>query len=447
MSDKLRELEERNECVKVGVIGAGVFGSTVVVQLAKMKGVKPCIIADVRLENAIRAYELAGYKKSDIIKVNDSLKANIAIEKDKPVITKDSNVLLNSDVDIVVEATGIPEFGSKHAFEAIMNKKHVVMVNVEADVLVGPLLKRLADNSNVIYSLAYGDQPALIKELVDWASSLSLNIVAAGKGTRYVPKFRRSRPEDALKIFGFTNETIKVLKPNPKMYNSFIDGTKSAVEMVSVSNMTGLIPDVRGMHFPTASIQEIPIKLSLKKDGGILENEGVVEVISSLREDGSEVYPNLTWGVYIVFRSESSYVRKLLPQYGLYMNKNHKNALLYRPYHLVGVEAPISIAKIALYKEPTGSPISWYSDVITAAKKDLEKGEVLDGEGGYTVYGLAETARIAKRENLLPIGLANGVKVKRSIKMDEMITYDDVELNEESFGLRLRRMQESVFSI
>jgi len=431
-----------NPQMKVGFIGAGIFGSMVVVQLSNMSGLRPSIIADVRLENAYKAYELSGCKNRDVIKANNVSEANYAIEENTSVVTQDSRILLESDVDIVVEATGIPEYGARYSFEALMNKKHVVMVNVETDVLVGPLLKRIAENSNLVYSLAYGDQPALIVELCEWAKTLNLEIIAAGKGTKYMPKLRMSKPEDAFKIFGFDEETIKSLNPNPKMYNSFIDGTKSAVEMVSVSNMTGLMPDVRGMHFPTATIEDIPRKLCLKREGGILNNEHVVEVVSSITYDGEEVKPNLRHGVYIVFRSDNDYIQNLLEIYSGIRGK--RNSMLYRPFHFTGIEAPISIAKIALSKEPTGSPIGWYSDVITAAKIDLGRGTVLDGGGGYRVYGLAEDAKVSKAENYLPIGLANGVKTKRRIKADEIITYDDIELNEDSFALKLRRIQESI---
>jgi predicted homoserine dehydrogenase-like protein len=201
------------------------------------------------------------------------------------------------------------------------------------------------------------------------------------------------------------------------------------------------------MHFPTATVPEIPVKLSLKEDGGILEHENIVDCVSSLREDGSEVHPNMTQGVFVIVRSENEHIRTILPQpqHGLYANSNGKNVMLYRPYHILGIEAPYSALKIALYNEPTGAPTGWYSDVITTAKRDIEVGETLDGEGGYTVYGLAEDARISREENFLPMGLANGIKVKRKIKADEIVTYDDVELNEGSFALRLRRLQESTF--
>jgi predicted homoserine dehydrogenase-like protein len=431
---------------KVGVIGSGAFGSTMSVQLSRMKGIKLCIISDINPEKAKKTFELAGFQRSDIAEAENSATANVAMENNKPVVTKDTNALLFSDIDIVVDATGIPEAGCEYAFKAIMNKKHVVMVNVEADALAGPILKRLADNAGVVYSLAYGDQPALIKELYDFARSLSLEVIAAGKGTKYTPHFKRSKPEEALKHYRFTDDMIRALKPNAKMYNSFIDGTKSAIEMVAVSNMTGLKPDVRGMRFPTATVPEIPVKLSLKADGGILDHEHVVECISSLREDGSEVHPNITQGIFVIVRSDNPHVQTLLPQpqHGLFSSSTGRNVMLYRPYHILGIEAPYSVLSIVTRNEPTGAPIGWYSDVIVAAKRDINAGETLDGEGGYAVYGLAEDVKASTAGNCLPMGLANGLRVRRAIKADEVITYDDIELNEGSFALSLRRLQESM---
>jgi len=427
--------------VRIGIIGAGVFGTMMIIQLARMQGLEPSIVADVKLDHALQALELARTRRGEIVEVHTVSRANAAMDKHKMVVTKDAQVLVQSDIDIVVEATGNAEVGARYVFEALMNKKHIVLVNVETDALTGPILKKIANNSDLHYSLAYGDQPALINELYDWAKTLGLEIIAAGKGTRYKPAFRRNTPDDALQIYGFNEASIQKMHPNSKMYNSFIDGTKSAVEMVSVSNMTGLKPDIRGMHFPTATINEIPNKLCLQKDGGILQQEHVVEVVSSLTNEGHEVHPNLRHGVYLVFRSMDDQIQQ---QAGMYCDqKGTGNALLYRPYHFTGIEAPISVAKIAFDNTCTGSPLGWYSDVITVAKRDLARGEVLDGGGGYTVYGLAEDACVSRKEHFLPIGLANGVRVKRRILTDEILTYDDVELNEASFGLQLRRIQES----
>lgn len=430
-----------NDQVRIGVIGAGVFGTMMIVQLARMKGLKPAIVADINIEYATHALKLASTRQNEISEANTTSLANAGMDEHKIIVTKDANVLIQSDIDIVVEATGNAEVGAQYAYKTLMNKKHLVLVNVETDALVGPILQRLADNSNLHYSLAFGDQPALINELCEWAKTLDLEIIAAGKGTRYRPAFRRNTPTDALQIYGFDHAMIQKIHPNSKMYNSFIDGTKSAVEMVSVSNMTSLKPDIRGMHFPTARINEIPDKLCLQNDGGILRHEHVVEVVSSLTKDGTEVHPNLTHGVYLVFRSPNQHIQQLA---GMYCGRKHADtAFTYRPYHFTGIEAPISVAKIAYEDTCTGYPIGWYSDVITAAKKELVPGELLDGGGGYTVYGLAEDADVSRKAHLLPVGLANGVRVKHRIATDEILTYDDVELNEASFSLQLRRIQES----
>ncbi len=427
--------------VRIGVIGAGVFGTMMIIQLTRMQGLRPSIIADVKLDHAIRALELARTCQSEITEAHTANKANTAMDQHKVVVTNDAQVLIQSDIDIVIEATGNAEIGARYAYEALMKRKHIVLVNVETDALVGPILHKLADNSDLHYSLAYGDQPALITELCDWATTLGLEIIAAGKGTRFMPAFRRNSPEKALEMYGFDEPMIQQMHPNSKMYNSFIDGTKSAVEMVSVSNVTGLKPDIRGMHFPTARINEIPDTLCLQEDGGILHREHVIEVVSSLTQEGFEVHPNLRHGVFLVFRSTNEYIQQLA---GMYCDQHDTgHAFLYRPFHFTGIEAPISVAKIAFDNKSTGFPQGWFSDVIAVAKRDLASGEVLDGGGGYTVYGLAEDACISTKEHFLPIGLANGVRVKNRILADEILTYDDVELNEALFGVQLRRIQES----
>ena len=311
------------------------------------------------------------------------------------------------------------------------------MVNVEADVLVGPVLKTMADEAGVVYSLAYGDQPAIIEELYDWAASLGFEVVAAGKGTKYLPAYRQSTPEQALLTYGYSEEEAASGGLNPQMYNSFLDGTKSAIEMCSVANMTGLVPDVPGMHFPPAGVAELPNVLRPESDGGILSGKGVVEVVSSLRRDGSEIANSLRWGVYVVLTTDSLYLRTCLGEYGVAMDESGTYGLMYRPYHLVGMEAPVSIAKAALYNEPTGAPRARVGEVVAVAKKNLEPGDVLDGEGGATVYGSLVEAAQASIEDLVPIGFCHGARVARQVAGGRMLTQGDVELPEGGFARQL----------
>jgi len=448
MRHRLKELEDRGNPVKVGVIGAGFFGCSTIGQLSRTPGINTSIIADIYEDKATRGFvRFACRKAREIVIAEDADTANSYFEKNIPVITKDSQVLIESDVDVILEATGIPEVAGRHAYEAIGNKKNVVMATVEAECVIGPLLSKMAQENGVVYSQAYGDQPALICELYDWAKSSGLKVVAAGEGTAARLEWRHETPDDALQRFGFTQEEIDRLRLNPKMYNSFIDTTKCAVEMVAVCNATGLKPDIRGMHFPLGSVKDVPKLLSLKKDGGILENEGVVDVITRVRPDGRQVRNDIRWGVFVVVTSDSRDVKGLFKTYEAPRGARGKNALVYRPHHWAGLEASISLIRAALYNEPTGAPLpaAPSAEVLAAAKRTLKPGDTLDGGGGYTAYGLAEKAEVARKENLLPLGLAENIRVTRRIPPDGVVSYDDVELNEDSFLLKLRRIQDKTF--
>jgi predicted homoserine dehydrogenase-like protein len=322
----------------------------------------------------------------------------------------------------------MPEVAVRHAIDAFHQGKHVVMVSVEADVLVGSVLRRAADQAGLVYSAAYGDQPALIEELVAWASVLGFDVVAAGKGTKYLPAYRKGTPDDIWERSGTPADQREGL--NPQMYNSFYDGTKSAIEMAAVANMTGLRPDVRGMHFPPAGIEQLPEVLKPAEDGGVLHHSGVVEVVSSLHRDGRPVSNDLRWGVYVVITSPLPYLRRCFAEYGMPVDRSGAYAAMYRPYHLVGMELPISVARAVLDHGATGTPRPVpVASVACAAKRPLAAGEVLDGEGGYTVYGIIDDAAAAGRERLLPMGLCRGAKIVRPVAEDDLVRLDDVALD------------------
>jgi len=311
MWQQLREREERGDRIKVGVIGAGLFACQTIGQVSRIPGITTSIIADIYREKAERGFvKFARRKPGEITEANSVEEANRCLEKDVPVITTNSQVLIESDVDVILEATGVSEAAAKHAYDAISNKKNVVMATVEAECVIGPLLSKMAQERGVVYSQAYGDQPSVICELYDWAVSSGFEVVAAGEGTAARLEWKHNTPDDALQRFGFTQEEIERLKLNPKMYNSFIDTTKCSVEMVAVCNATGLKPDVRGMHFPLGSIKDVPELLSLKKDGGILENKGIVDVITRVRPDGTRVPNDIRWGVFVVITTDNEDVRK-----------------------------------------------------------------------------------------------------------------------------------------
>ena len=440
----VRQLEAREAAgnpVRVGVIGAGRFGTMVICQLATMRGVRPAVVSDISGEQGLRALAYAGFPPDAVMRTDAVGQVNEAIARGIPAFTEDARVLLQSDIDVVVEATGVPEAGVASALDGIRNGKHVVMVNVEADVLVGSMLRRLADRAGLVYSAAYGDQPALIHELVEWASGLGFEVVAAGKGTKYLPAYRKGTPDDIWDRYGMAPEHRAGL--NPRMYNSFTDGTKSAIEMAAVANMTGLRPDIPGMHFPPAGIDQLPEVLKPDEQGGILRRSGVVEVVSSLDRDGRPVPNDLRWGVYVVITSPRPYIRRCFAEYGMPVDRTGTFAAMYRPFHLVGMELPVSVAHAALEHQATGTPLPVpVAAVACAAKRPLAAGEVLDGEGGYTVYGLIDDAATAQRERLLPMGLSRGAKIVRAVPEDGLIRLEDVAL--ETSGVLYQLWQEQM---
>ena len=442
----LAQRAAENNPIRVGIIGTGKFGGGLVAQLSQMRGMEAVAIADINLEHARNAYTASGVPEDAIKVVRNRQEMNAAIRSGARAITEDGLVVAHSDlIDVVTEATGIPEVGARMAYETLTHNKHLVMVNVEADVTVGPILKRLADSAGVVYTLVDGDQPGVTMNMVEWAMSLGFEIVAAGRGTIFYADDREGTPDTVPKRFGFSDEVIKRRTINFKMYNSFRDGTKAQTEMTALANMAGLVPDIRGMHEPSVNIADIPSVFSRKEEGGILSQHGVVELANSIAADGKTMLDSpLGMGVFVVIRTEHPFIQEDLKSYYLHPGGDGRNFLLYRPYHLVAVEAPISIAKAALYGQPTGAPrVPPTAELITVAKRALKHGETLDGGGGYTVNGVCEKATVARDENLLPLGLAYGAKLKQDVAQGIAITYDMVELKEDSFVLKLRRLQDA----
>lgn len=440
MLKKLMALHESGNPIQVSIIGCGRFGSMMIAQIAKIPGMRVAIACDIITERARKSIE-TNQEGIKTIATNVVSEANYGIQQNIPITTESLQVAIESEIDVVVEATGLPDVGAHNAFTSILNNKHVIMVNVEADVLVGPLLRQMADSAGVIYSLAYGDQPAIIEEMYDWATSLGFEVIAAGKGTKYLPEYRKGTPNQALDRYGYSSNDPMKSDLNPQMYNSFLDGTKSAIEMCSVANMTGLTPDVPGMHFPPAGIKEIPRILIPREDGGILCNRGIVDIVSSLNRDGSEVLDSIRWGVFIVITSDSNSIRSCLTEYGLPTDPSGVYSVVHRPYHLVGMEAPVSIAKAVLYGEATGSPKSRVCEVVAVSKRALSPGEILDGEGGSTVYGILVDAIHATIERLVPIGLCHGAKVVRPVVSGQTLSYSHVEFPNHTFANTLRSLQ------
>jgi len=353
-------------------------------------------------------------------------------------------LLASSDVEVVVEATGHAPAGIAHARRAIDEGKHIVMVNVEADVLAGPKLARDAERAGVVYSLAYGDQPALICELVDWARACGFPVVAAGKGTKYLPEYHASTPETVWGYYGLTPEQARIGGMNPQMFNSFLDGTKSGIEMAAVANATGLTPAPDGLAFPPCGTHELADVLR-SGNAGALHHAGQVEVISSLHRDGSQVANDLRWGVFVAFEAPNDYAVRCFQEYGVVTDPSGRVSALYRPFHLIGLELNVSILSAALRGEPTGVATGFRADVAATAKRDLRAGEVLDGEGGACVWGRLMPAAHSLRIGGLPIGLASRVALLRDVPRGRAVCWEDVAIDTTDAAYRYRREMETAF--
>ena len=414
--------------VRVGLIGAGKFGSMFLAQVPSIAGLEVALICDRDLDRAKAACRTVGWDAGRIARTRFSERGRDAC--------------LDQDVEVVVEATGDPAAGIAHALAAIEARKPVIMVNVEADALAGPWLAAKARAAGVIYSLAYGDQPALIAEMVDWARSAGFTVAAAGKGTKYLPAYHAVTPDGVWQHYGLTADEARKAGMNSQMFNSFLDGTKSAIEMTAVANACELDVPHDGLLFPPCGADALANVLRPKASGGVLERDGMVEVVSSLERDGSPVGRDLRWGVYVVLKAANDYAAACFKQYGLPTDATGRYAAMYKPYHLIGLELSISVLNAALRGEPTGSCRAWRGDAVAVAKRGLKAGEMLDGEGGYTVYAKLIPAARSVERGALPIGLAHHVKLTHDVAAGEILTSADVALDGTQEAVRIRREME-----
>ena len=426
INNKLKKLHENNTPIKVSLVGAGLMGKGLVSQMSLMKGMKPALVISRRIECAIEAYTLAGISKDDIVIAKTLDEINLAMEKNKFVVSDKTEYAARPNlVDVVVDATGGPDTGARIAMDSIFNKKHIVMLNVEADVVVGPILNKLARNAGVVYTGTAGDEPGTVKEIYDFADSLGFDVLAIGKG--------KNNPIDYSATPDSVREEALTKGLKPSMLACFVDGTKTMVEMTAMANATGFVPDVRGGHGPATDEKGLAGVFRLKCDGGILDKYKIVEYVRGVAP-----------GVFVIVTSKLPQVHHEMQFLSMGPGPNYA---LYRPYHLTSLETPMSIANAYFYNEPTIAPLydKPVAETITIAKKDLKAGERLDGIGEYTVYGSVDTYEKAKEEHLLPIGLVNeNTIVKQNIKKGAFITYDMVDLDKSTMIYKLRQLQESV---
>jgi predicted homoserine dehydrogenase-like protein len=428
--------------VRAVLIGAGKFGSMYLSQARRTPGLQILAVADLAPDRARASLARTGWEAGRYAArtLDEAAKAGTTCVTDDAM-----GAIRHAATDVVIDATGHPAAGIAHALACCREGKHVVMVNVEADALAGPLLARRAGEAGIVYSLAYGDQPALICEQVDWARAAGFTVVAAGKGTKYLPAYHASTPETVWGHYGFSDEMVAKGDFNAQMFNSFLDGTKSGIEMAAVANATGLTPAPAGLAFPPCGVDDLPRVLRPADVGGSLHHAGQVEVVSSVERDGRPVFRDLRWGVYVVFAAESEYVRRCFREYGIVTDPSGEYAAMYKPSHLIGLELGISVASAALRLEPTGSPTGWRGDCVATAKRALRAGEMLDGEGGYTVWGRLMAASDSSAKRALPIGLAHKVRLKRDIPEGRTVSWDDVEYDANSEAVKVRREMERAF--
>jgi predicted homoserine dehydrogenase-like protein len=425
-------LQRKDNPLRIGLIGAGKFAAMYLAQVPKTPGIRLVAIADLAPQNAKENLKRVGW--------SDELIARTPISEDW------QKLVANPEIDIVVEATGNPPAAVEHALAAFRNGKHVVMVTVEADAFCGPLLAKKAKEAGVVYSLAYGDQPALICELVDWARAAGFPVVAAGRGHKWLPHFAQSTPETVWGYYGLTAEQAKVGGLNPKMFNSFLDGSKPAIETTAVCNAAGLTPAPDGLAYPPGSIDEIPGLMRPREEGGVLHHKGQVEVISSLKRDGTPIPYDIRFGVFVVFEGDTDYIRRCFMEYGVKTDPGGRYACMYKRWHLIGLEVGISVASVGLRGEPTGCATGWRADAVAVAKKSLSPGELLDGEGGYTVVGRLMPAQASLEGNCLPLGLAHNWKLLRPVAAGQPLKWSDVAVDEKSTAVRARREMEQLFA-
>lgn len=441
---KLSQRAAEGRPIRVGLIGAGKFGSMYLAQVPRIPGVHLVGIADLSPVNARANLERVGWNAAR----TDAASLDDAVRRGTTHVGDDWQALVSHpQVEIVVECTGNPIAAVDHCLAAFAQGKHVVNVTVEADAFCGPLLARKARDAGVIYSLAYGDQPALACELVDWARTCGFPVVAAGRGHKWLPRFRESTPDTVWDHWGVTAEQAKLGGMNPKMFNAFLDGSKPAIESTAIANATGLEAPDDGLAFPPGSVNDIAALMRLKSEGGHLAKKGVVEVISSLNADGSSVGYDIRKGVWVCVEADTDYIKRCFQEYQVVTDPSGRYMAAYKKWHLIGLELGVSVASIGVRGEPTGVPSHFNADVVATAKRDLQPGEMLDGEGGYTVFGKLFPARRSLALGSLPLGLAHHLKLLRPVRKDQSLTWDDVQFDPALPAYRVRREMEAMFAV
>ena len=431
MDKKLAKREEEGKIIRAGIVGAGQMGRGMVTQMALMKGIMPAIVSDIKMDNVINAFHYAGISDEDIAVAKTLEEANRYMEQGKYVATENADFISHANlVEVAIDVTGVPEVGVKIAIDAMNNKKHVVMMDVETDVVIGSYLKKLGDRNGVIYTGSAGDEPGAVMELYSFARAMGMEVKVMGKGKNNKLDYD-CNPDTVL-------EEATRRKMSPRMLTSFKDGTKTMVEMTAMSNATGLIPDVIGGHGPSASPKDRCAELNeifkLKKDGGILGRHGVVEYVNGIAP-----------GVFVTVTTQNE---EIAYQMGYHSMGPGPLWTLYRPYHLCNLETPLTVAKIVIDGEPTIIPLDGpISECIAVAKRDLKAGETIDGIGGYTTYGSIATAQETYEKGYVVYALVNkNTRMKCDVKKGTLLTLDMVELDTSTQLYQVRKEQDKMYN-
>ena len=421
---KLEKLEAEGSSINVGIVGCGQMGSGLAHTLNHVIGMRAAAIADIEIEKGITVFLDMGYERDAVVVTNKKSEAEEAIKRKKPLVTEDALLLTRLDgISANVEATGVPEVGAQVAYESIEYKKPIIMLNAETDVTVGYILDDLARKSGALYTVASGDEPGVCKTIFEQAVLMGFEVVTLGKG--------KNNPVNFEAVPEMLEEEAISKGMNPKMLTSFVDGTKTMVEMAAVSNATGLVPDVPGMHGPKVEIEDLVKVFIPKKDGGIFSGKGRVDYSTG------KVAP----GIFAIVYSEDE---RIIKEMKFLTKADGPYYLLLRPYHLCDLETPQSIAEAVLFNEVTITAKGMYSDVVCVAKRDLKPGNILEGIGGHDWHGLIMKYEESRRKRAVPIGLGKGARVVRDIKKGQVITEEDVVMDDSSFVYRLRRLQEAL---
>ncbi len=431
---------ESGNPIRVGMIGAGKFGSMFLAQARRLAGIHIVGIADLDPASAQSNLSFVGWEEERFSAGSHDDAAKTGCTH----VGEDAAALINHPaIEIIIECTGNPIAAVDHILRAFQAGKHVINVTVEADAFVGFALAEKARQADLVYSMAYGDQPALVCDLVDWARACGFEVTAAGRGHKWLPHYRQSTPKTVWDHWGLTADQAERGRLNPKMFNAFLDGSKPAIESAAIANATGLEAPSDGLAYPPGSVADIPDLMRPRDEGGVLEKKGLVEVISCLHEDGTMINYDIRNGVWVTLEAADDYQKNCFEEYKVKTDSSGKYMTLYKRWHLIGLELPVSVASVGIRNEPTGAATCFNADCVAIAKRDLKKGEILDGEGGYTVSGGLRPARASLSAGYLPLGLAQGVAMKRDVADNTVLTWDDLEMGEETAALNLRKEMEA----